>query len=83
MCQCIEKCWNCSLYSCTALCSLKMTTRTLDDSDQSCPGTRKRVRVEATAESSGLAEVSESTSHAWPNVIADADSSMHKHTLVH
>ena len=45
-----------------------MTTRTLADSDQSCPGTRKRVRVEATAASSGLAEVSESTSHAWPKV---------------
>ena len=34
-----------------------MTTRTLADSDQSCPGT-----------SSGLAEVSESASHVWPNV---------------
>ena len=34
-----------------------MTTRTLADADQSCPGT-----------SSGLAEVSESASHVWPNV---------------
>ena len=34
-----------------------MTTRTLAASDQSCPGT-----------SSGLAEVSESASHVWPNV---------------